>query len=51
VRKNYLNFVKDLLMIYVYFTIIVIKVSKKKIRRHLFVPPLVTFSCTRTDLW
>jgi len=34
VWKNYLNFVKDVTMIYVHFTIIVIKVSKKKIRRH-----------------
>jgi len=50
VWKNYLNFVKDVTMIYVHFTITVIKVSKKKIRRH-FVPPLVTFSCTWADLW
>lgn len=31
VWKNYLNFVKDVTMIYVHFTITVIKVSKKKI--------------------
>jgi len=36
--------------IYVHFIIIVIKVSKKEIRRH-FVPPLVTFRYTWADLW
>jgi hypothetical protein len=50
VWKNYLNFVKDVTMIYVHFTIIIIRVSKKKWGIN-FVPSLVTFSCTRTDLW
>lgn len=34
VWKNYLNSVKNVTMIYVHFTIIVIKVSKEKITRH-----------------
>jgi hypothetical protein len=49
--KNYLNFVKDVPMIYINFTIIVITVSEKKIGGITFVSPLVTVCCAWTDLW
>jgi len=42
VWKNYLNFVKHVNMIYVHFTIIVIKVSKKK-NKEAFCPTPCNF--------
>jgi len=41
VAENYLNFLKDVPMIYGNFIILVITVSEKKIGGVTFVPPLV----------
>lgn len=48
-RKNNLNFLKDVPMIYRNFIILVITVSEKKTGGFTFVPPLVMWRMTAAN--